>query len=184
MLEARDIAGFLGRQPHVLEPLAAVEALGLDDCWIGAGLIRNAVWDHLHNLPPGPVPGSDVDVVFFNPHNPSPAPDLSIEHRLCAEHPHVPRSVRNQARKHGPNGDPPYRSTADAIRCWPETATAIAARARHGTIELLAPHGIEDLIGLVVRPTPAFAQKMEIYRARQTAKQWAVRWPKLKFLDA
>ena len=85
---------------------------------------------------------------------------------------------------HSRNGDPPYRDTADAIRCWPETATAIAARLLGEHVEILAPHGIGDLLGLIVRPTPVFVNKMEIYRARQEQKKWSERWPKLNFTAA
>lgn len=30
---------------HLLD---IVRSLALPDCWIGAGFVRNAVWDHLH----------------------------------------------------------------------------------------------------------------------------------------
>jgi len=81
---------------------------------------------------------------------------------------------------HLQNGDPPYLNTADALRHWPETCTAIAARSLDGRIELLAPFGIDDLVSLVVRPTPTFADKIEVYRARIASKAWQVRWPKLR----
>ena len=53
------------------------------------------------------------------------------------------------------NGDAPYRKTDDAIRCWPETATAIAARLSGTRVEVLAPHGVHDLVNLIVRPRPS-----------------------------
>ena len=84
---------------------------------------------------------------------------------------------------YGPNGDPPYRNSADAIRCWPETATAIAARFRDGRLEVLAPHGLQDLLDLIVRPTPVFAGKIAAYRSRQASKRWKERWPKLTFVS-
>jgi len=40
---------------------------------------------------------------------------------------------------------PPYWNVFDAVRCWPETATAIAARIEGGRVEILAPHGVGDL---------------------------------------
>lgn len=179
-----EIARFLAQKPDIVRLLAVVEALGIEDCWIGAGLIRNAVWDHLHGFPPGPVAGSDVDVVYCDPCDASPSRDLSVERELLARHPHVPWSVHNQARMHLANGDPPYQDVADAIRCWPETATAVAARIRGGRVEILAPHGLEDLIAMIVRPTPVFSRKMPAYRARVAQKNWARRWPHLKFVDA
>jgi uncharacterized protein len=94
-----------------------------------------------------------------------------------------PRSAlvgQNQARMHFQNGDPPYADLAEAVRHWPETCTAIAARTLDARIELLAPFGVDDLISLVVQPTPAFANKIEVYRARVARKAWQVRWPKLR----
>jgi hypothetical protein len=34
----------------------------------------------------------------------------------------------------------------------------------------------------IVRPTPAFRHKMDIYRRRVTDKNWPARWPKLTVL--
>lgn len=177
-----DIARFLEQHAHILKLLTTVSELGIDDCWIGAGLIRNAVWNHLHGLPTQAVPGSDVDVVYCNPEHASQVRDLALEAQLIGKMPDVPWSVRNQARMHVGNGDPPYRDVADAIRCWPETATAIAARVV-GRVEVIAPHGVADLVGLIVRPTPTFMHKLPVYRARLTEKDWARRWPKLQFVD-
>jgi uncharacterized protein len=177
-----DIAKFLERQRHIVVLLTAVEELGIDDCWVGAGLIRNAVWNHLHGFPTDPVPGSDVDVVYCDPSDASLTRDLSIEARLRAKNPQVPWSVHNQSRMHVRNGDPPYRSVFDAIRCWPETATAIAARIEGSHVEVLAPHGVGDLVGLIVRPTPTSASKMPAYQKRRGEKDWKQRWPNLRFV--
>jgi hypothetical protein len=58
MQHETDLADFLARQPHIMRLLRAAEGLDIEDCWIGAGLIRNAVWDHLHGFPANPVPGA------------------------------------------------------------------------------------------------------------------------------
>jgi uncharacterized protein len=184
MRSCEDIAAFLRGQPRIMALLQPVAALGLVDCWVGAGLVRNAIWDHLHGFPVEPRADSDVDVVYCDHGDASLERDLMIERRLLDALPHVPWSVQNQARMHERNGDAPYRDTADAIRCWPETATAVAARSRGDDVDVIAPHGIEDLVGMIVRPSPAFASRLPIYRARLAAKNWARRWPRLQFIDA
>ena len=68
----------------------------------------------------------------------------------------------------------------DALCHWPETCTAVAARSIGAEIELLAPFGVDDLISLAVRPTPAFADKIAAYRARVVREAWHARWPKLR----
>ena len=146
-----------------------------------AGLIRNAVWDRLHAFDPSGSEGNDVDVVYFNAEVAAQHHDMAIEAELREQMPDVLWEVRNQARMHGRNEDPPYRSTEDAMRYWPDTATAIAARLSNGRVEVLAPFGVEDLVEFTVRPTPAFATKHDQYRKRLAAKNWSARWPRLVF---
>jgi hypothetical protein len=178
----RDVIAFLEDQPGIVPLLTAVARLGIDDCWIGAGLIRNAIWDHLHGFHVGLAAGSDVDVVYCDSEHSSLEHDLAIEARLRSKLPDIPWSVHNQARMPACNGKV-YRNTEDAIRCWPETATAIAARTTNGRVEIMAPYGMDDLIGLIVRPTPKFMKRLPLYRERIASKGWARRWPKLRFLE-
>jgi hypothetical protein len=184
MRTCEDIAAFLSRQSRIVSLLRPVAALGIPDCWIGAGLIRNAIWNYLHGLPMEPITGSDVDVVYCDDSEVSLERDLAIERRLLDEFSDVPWSVHNQARMYERNGDAPYRNTADAIRCWPETATAVAARLVRDNVQVIAPHGVGDLVSMIVRPSPAFARKLPIYRSRLAAKNWAQRWPRLHFIDS
>jgi hypothetical protein len=178
-----DIAAFIARQPPMMRVLRAVAAQRLPDGWVGAGFIRNAVWDALHGVP-SPRDHGDVDVIFFDASDVRRERDAHIEGDLAAAYPDVPWSVRNQARMHARNGDAPYADTADALRHWPERCTAIAARAAANGVELLAPFGVGDLVALIVRPTPAFARKMNIYLERLGEKNWQARWPDLKVMEA
>jgi hypothetical protein len=173
-----DITAFIRKQPAMMEILGAVEALTLPDCWVGAGFVRNPVWDALHGLP-WSASYTDIDVVYFDAADLDPELDRQIETRLAGLFPTVPWSVKNQARMHLQNGDTPYADTADALCHWPEVCTAIAARSAGSRIELLAPFGVDDLVSLVVQPTPAFANKVEVYRERVARKRWLERWPKV-----
>ena len=184
MRNCRDIAAFLASQPSIMSALRPVAALGIEDCWVGAGLIRNAIWDQLHGRVVGTCAQTDVDVVYCDHNDASLERDLAIERRLFDEFSDVLWSVHNQARMHERNGDAPYYNTVEAIRRWPETATAIAARIVGDNVEVIAPHGVDDLVGMIVRPSPAFAHKLPIYRARLASKDWARRWPRLQFIDS
>lgn len=184
MRDLAEIARFLESQEPWSTLLRHVESLALPDGWIGAGFVRNAVWDVLHGREPDLATSADVDVIFFDPNDLSQTSEQNIETRLRVLDSAVPWSVRNQARMHLKNGDAPYRDSEDAVRCWPETATAVAARRRDECVEMIAPHGVDDLLGLIVRPTPAFAGKRDIYRARVAAKNWTSRWPQLGIYSA
>ena len=162
--------------------LLHVESLGLPDAWIGAGFIRNSVWDVLHGRRIDLARLADVDVLFFDPDGTGKGREAEIERRLRILAPGIPWSVKNQARMHLRNGDAPYRDTANAVAHWAETATAVAARSTGGTVEVMAPYGVDDLLNLIVRPTPVFGHKIDIYRERVMAKDWPARWPKLTML--
>lgn len=163
------------------EALELVAELDLPDCWIAAGFVRDAVWDHLHGHPVV-HPQGDIDVVWFCEDPCGAEHDRQIEHRLVAKLPELDWSVKNQARMHGRNADSPYQSVADAMRHWPETATAIAARINGaGSIEVNAPLGLEDLITFQLRPGPRFREeKLPIFFERVSSKNWIERYPKLE----
>jgi hypothetical protein len=123
-----------------------------------------------------------VDVIFFDPSDTRRERESDLENRLHEISPGAIWSVKNQARMHLRNGDAPYRDTFEAVAHWAETATALAARSLDGRIDVMAPHGVKDLLNLIVRPVPAFEQKMEVYRERVLSKDWPARWPMLTML--
>lgn len=169
--------------PVRMKALYAVRALKLSDGWIGAGFVRDAIWDHLHGYGQRPISG-DVDVVWFDSERCNPAHDSDLEETLSQQYPMFNWSVKNQARMHQRNGDDPYLSTEDALLYWPETATAVAVRVgdRH-LIETLAPYGIDDLFELRLRPTPQFEnEKWDVFKHRLATKRWADRYPMLQLI--
>ena len=180
-----DILALVAADAWMMAALGAVAGLGLPDCWIGAGFLRGAVWDRLHGYG-SRTPLDDIDVVYFDPADLDSAAEAVLERRLDEVLPGLPWEVRNQARMHLRNDDPPYRSCADALAHWLETPTAVALRLNQaGGPELLAPLGTEDLLGLVVQPTPharAHKHRMAAYRDRLTRKDWPAKWPKMQLI--
>jgi uncharacterized protein len=75
--------------------LLLVEGLGLPDAWIGAGFIRNSVWDVLHGCGIDVSRHADVDVLFFDRNDPGKEQEADIERRLRAVAPGIPWSVKN-----------------------------------------------------------------------------------------
>lgn len=167
-----------------LAMLQALAELGLPDGWIAAGAVRNAVWDWLHGYPRSTLL-NDVDVIWFNPDRAEPAIDRRLEEHLTRRLPGIAWSVKNQARMHQRNGDPPYTGCADAMASWPETATAIAVRLSVGDQpRILAPLGLDDVLSLVLRPTSRFARKHpDAFRQRIEARHWLRTWPRLTVKD-
>lgn len=170
----------LSADPLRLAALKAVQELSIPDAWIGAGFVRDAVWDWLHGSSPR-APRNDVDVIWYDRSQPDETFDRQIEERLRHQMPEVDWSVSNQALMHHHNQDDPYCCTADAMRWWPETATAVAARMLNSEkIEISAPYGLGDLFGLRLAPTPIFVDdRRPIFDERVHAKGWFSRYPML-----
>ncbi len=83
-------------------------------------------------------------------------------------------------------GDAPNASAVDAMRFWPETATAVAVRrTADGPCEIAAPPGLKDLFGLVLRPAPRFrGEKFAVVVDRARTKGWMENWPLLQLAAA
>lgn len=180
-MSAERLRAIIAAEPVLMNMLAAVEQVDLPDAWIAAGTIRSAVWDVLHDRPIS-TDWADVDVLFFDAADTSREPEAAAEVRLAELMPGLPWEVRNQARMHLKTGLPPYRDTEDGLRHFAETPTAVGVRRRGSHIDIIAPHGLDDLFGLVTRPVFTDDHMMGFYRARMMSKNWPARWPKVRVL--
>ena len=177
---AERLSELITSDPFTMRVLAAVRAMQLPDWAIGAGFVRNIVWDHLQGLRRR-TSLPDIDVLYFDPQIQAPIQDQIIERQLTADFPDLPWSVRNQARMHTRNGDQPYASTLDAMRYWLEKPTAVAVRLDDAwKLEVLAPFGLGCLFDMRGEPTPSGLRKYDQYIARMRAKAWSDTWPKVR----
>lgn len=160
--------------------LRAAEGLNLPDWWIGAGFLRNKVWNCIENN--NSHSNSDIDLVYFDAEDTKPEADWAYDEKMKREYPDVDWEIRNQARMHYVNNFEPFASTAEGISSWVETATAIGVKLENGKLKFLFCHGIGDLMNLVARPTPKFQtpELIGIFNARIQKKDWQNKWPHLK----
>lgn len=157
--------------------LRAVRSQDLPDWAIGAGFVRNAVWDRLHGNADR-TPLDDVDVLYFDRSETRRRAERDIEARLAQRMLSVPWSVRNQARMHLRNGDEPYAGTGDALRYWLETATCVAVTLdADDRLSVIAPYGLGDLLEMRSGPTARGRERYDAYLDRMRRKNWPVRWP-------
>lgn len=164
--------------------LVAVRSLNLPSWCIGAGAVRNLVWDSLHDaLTPSAL--ADIDVARFDPSDLSAESDTQIQRRLTIVHPFAPWEVTNQAAVHiwfeAVFGQPvePLVSLEDAVASWPEFATSVGLTLREDdSIDVIAPYGLDDLFEMVVRRNPARVS-VDTYRDRIKQKQYQQRWPQV-----
>lgn len=175
-----DIARLIENDPWRMNILKHAAALDLPDWAIGAGFVRAAVWDALTGKAAA-TPLPDIDVIYFDRDDTTKDRDRALTDTLHQSNPTVEWDVKNQARMHIRNNDEPYRNTEEALSRWLETPTCIAAKLKpDGKVSILAPHGIDDLLALRVRPTLAGKSKPERYRTRMAEKNWPELWPDLQ----
>jgi hypothetical protein len=177
------VARIVRGTPWLLDALHVVRAVGPAGAYIAAGAVRDTVWNCLTGRASS-GPHADVDVVYWA--------DLegaggSQSHEQCLRRmkPEFDWEVTNQATVHlwrgQIEGSPvaPYKSVADGMASWPETATAIGVRLTDGDdIDVLAPLGLADLFDLRLRYNPAGPGPAVFWR-RIATKSWTQRWPEL-----
>ncbi|MCO5396749.1 nucleotidyltransferase family protein [Ralstonia soli] len=184
--ETRLIA--MARQSSWFFPaLIAARNLELTSWCIGAGAVRNLVWDALHGFA-APSALSDIDLAHFDERNLSAEQDRRLEHRLTGTYPNAQWEVTNQAAVHRwfeasfGYAVRPLTSLKDAVGSWPEYATSVGLTLNpDDSITVIAPYGLDDLFKMVIRRNPARVS-IEAYEARIKQKQYATRWQQVTII--
>lgn len=183
-MNEQNIIKLISDDNWMMHVLRLVRSLKLPDWCVCAGFVRSKVWDHLHGFDTS-TPLSDVDVVYFDADNTKETSEKAYEKVLQQLDALIPWSVKNQARMHTKNGRVPYVSTEDGLANFPEVCTAIGAHLDdNDQMRLIAPYGIDDLVNLVVRPTPFFTaeDKKDVYAQRVDSKRWQQTWNRLSII--
>jgi hypothetical protein len=167
-----------------MQALESVQSLHLNSWCIGAGAVRNLVWDHLHEYKE-PSALADIDVAYFDAEDLRSETEAGIQAALEARSPTLPWEVTNQAAVHlwfeGHFGHPVAQLTSlqEAVASWPEYATSVGISVnKDSEVKIVAPYGLEDLFEVIVQRNPARVS-VETYRLRIEQKQYAKRWPKV-----
>nr|WP_195806489.1 nucleotidyltransferase family protein [Vibrio chemaguriensis] len=176
--EVDRIVDLIKQDPVRVKALECVSKLGLPQCYIAAGFVRNLVWDALHGFDVA-TPLNDADVIYFSPNENDPTAYLQYESQLKQLMPEINWQVRNQTLMHTRNGDLPYTSSLDAMSYWPEQETAVAIRqVAPDNYECIAAFGYESLFGCCVTHNPK--RSRETFENRVNSKGWLVRWSSLR----
>ena len=159
--------------------LQTASELHLPDWIIGAGFVRNKVWDYLSGNERQIVDTNDIDLVYFDPNGNDGKADEKLSEEL-REKTGMKWEIVNEYYAHKWNDLPPYTSIEDAISQWPETVTAIGVTLdKDQELKLIAPYGIGDLVNFVVRRSPEFNGDIETLRTRVAKKKWLEKWPRI-----
>jgi uncharacterized protein len=187
LLNQIEILKLIAQDPWRMHALHIASTLNLPDWWIGAGFVRNCVWDALHGYST-PTPLNDIDLIYFAADIPSEKieSDLNVMASLW--------EVTNQATVHNFNQQAAYKNSIDALSRWTETATCVAVTLGPQPIaglenlqidggfylSLAAPYGVEDLVLGKVRFTPHPEAKRHVYEDRVKNRDWFNKWPLLR----
>ena len=181
------IDAVLGSSPNRVL-LERLPALGLGDAWLVSGAVCQPAWNALTGRPPD-YGIRDRDVFYFDADTSWAAEDAVIRRVLAATADlGVAIEVRNQARVHlwyqQKFGTPyaPLRSATAGIERFLATAVQVGIRHDRGRFVLHAPHGIDDILTMTVRPNPTANFSIDLYQAKAAA--WKTRWPELRVLPA
>ena len=169
----------LRADPLRMACLRTARELALPDWALGAGFVRNLIWDHLHQKAE-PTPLNDIDLIYMDPSDPEGADEREYETRLRIRLPDQRWEVRNQARMHVRQQVPPFASSLEALSHWVEVPTCIGVRLlANDEFEWLAPHGFGHNWSLQVSANPRCRQESRIFIDRIRDKQWQRIWPDL-----
>ncbi|WP_420628290.1 nucleotidyltransferase family protein [Candidatus Leptofilum sp.] len=168
--------------------LRAVRHCNPPDWLVGAGVIRNLVWDYLHGYGE-PTPPRDIDVAFFDATDLRPERDAEVTAELTAVLPTVEWEATNQAAVHLWYAElfgqtwPPFTAATEAIATWPETATCTAVRLLpDDSLQIVAPFGLDDLFQMVLRRNPARVTQAQ-FQQRLQDKQIQQKWPRIRVIE-
>ena len=176
----KDIIELIENDHWMMRVLKEAEILNLPDWMIGAGFLRNKVWDYLHNIKRNVADTKDVDLIYFDKKNSNPEKDVKLSKKMGRKI-GLGWEIVNQAYTHSwHDRKVPYKNSTEALSEWVETPTCVAVALKNGKLKIIAPHGIDDLVNLIVRPSPSHKDKLDIFKQRYESKKWLEKWPKLK----
>ncbi len=165
--------------------LERLPELGLADAWLVSGSVFQTVWNALTARTPD-YGIKDYDIFYFDADTSWDAEDANIRRVAAAVSDlSVSVEVRNQARVHlwYPNkfgvAYPPLQCATEGIDRFLAVAAQIGIRPAHRNYDVYAPHGLDDLSTLTVRPNLCPNFSGHLYDAK--AAGWKARWPELTF---
>lgn len=157
--------------------IRTIKLINTENLMLTGGSLRNVVWNYQHYFIEE-YELEDCDIIFYNSTNLSKDYEKSIKNRLEYLNPDIKWSVKNQARMHIRNGHKPYNGIYNAISAFPETCSSVAIDKNWN---IISPYGLEDLLNLIVTPTPfCIENEIEVYDRRIRQKNWLDKWADLK----
>lgn len=163
----------------------AIEKVGLERYYLGAGAVMQTVWNHLSDIELS-YGISDIDIVYFDEEELSKNSESLLQEKIKNYVPNLSLwlDIKNQARVHLWYEEKfgykikPYQSVEGAIDTWPTTVSALGIRRTKDQWIIYAPYGLEDLFNMNIRANNRQITE-DIYLNK--VKKWQDKWPHLKY---
>lgn len=94
----KDVERLVRDDTWMMQVLCAAETMNLPGWWIGAGFLRNKIWDAMEDNPS--CTSRDVDLFYFESTDTRAETDWEYDSRMRDMYPFAEWEVRNQARMH------------------------------------------------------------------------------------
>lgn len=186
-IQAKVLKEILSQAEPLVKTLNILQEESLPNWYVGGGSIPQIVWNYYHDydLCEGV---KDFDIVYYDPEDISAKMEQEREANISRRYPDSPAEIEavNEARTHIWYEEDfgkviePYISTEGAIYHFPTTASAVGVTLTGDGLKVYAPHGLTDLLGLVVRANKVQIQR-EVYEAK--CQRWKEVWPKLTIIS-
>lgn len=182
------VGAILTRDTTASAVLDLVARMTVPDAWLVAGAVMGTVFNALTDRPSG-YGITDWDIAYCDPSDLSKEGEITVARQTDALREQaglhgVKLDVVNQARVHlwyeqwYGGACPAYLSTAEAVARYSAYCACVGARrpAPGAPVEVMAPHGLDDLLALRVCPNPVQAPRA-VYEGK--AARWRYVWPEL-----
>jgi len=177
----------------VAEILERMRGSKLPQWYLSGGCLFQTIWNTEHGFEPSAAI-LDYDLFYFDASDLSTHSEQAVGAKLARTFADLPVDIeaRNQARVHLWYEDE-YRAPCRAFeRCedgidgFLATCCCFGVRQMDSArLEVYAPHGFDDLFGLMVRPNPvrtiASSALRDVYQAK--VRRWSSTWPRLKIVE-
>lgn len=171
---------------RLMRILSLAREANLPNWYIGAGLIRNYVWDFLHGWPQR-TPIRDVDFIYYSP---DAIDEVRVRAMLAKKMPKIDWDLKNSAFVHAWYANkgivrPALKSSEEDIDGWPETASCVGVRLQaDDELLIYVPYEVDDLLNMVFRRNKnnQYSVNEEVFRKRVIDKKIKERWPKVKII--
>ena len=95
----QEILELIQNDSWMISIIQNARSLNLPDWMIGAGFVRNRVWDYLHGYKNKEVPTADIDLIYFDQNNIDEKADMRLSKKM-KEKTGVNWEIVNQAYTH------------------------------------------------------------------------------------